>query len=204
MFCMFESMRFDNSAKHWTKHCIRGGNAVAEKQVDFACNGDGQLTSISRYLGGQSVADTDYSYDFLGRLTGINHHQGDNTLAFYNFAYGQGSGGGLSLGGTGFASVLGVGCVQRTVSGAYNLPSGFNGLGGVPTASYSLSGRPVLPFHDTGAIDQSSLGQSIPSAARITGVSSIDGTASYTYDALGQLTGANYTGEGAQDGEFYS
>jgi YD repeat-containing protein len=66
-----------------------GGNAVADKEVDFGYNDSGQLSSIQRYLGGQAVAASDYSYDSLGRLTGISDHQGDMVLAGYAYTYGD-------------------------------------------------------------------------------------------------------------------
>ena len=35
----------------------------------------------------KAVATSDYSYDSLGRLTGIDHHQGDTVLADYAYSY---------------------------------------------------------------------------------------------------------------------
>jgi YD repeat-containing protein len=62
-----------------------GGNAVAEKRIDLAYNAVGLFTEIVRYKdtdGGSTneVATAGYSYDSLGRITGLSFKQGGNNL----------------------------------------------------------------------------------------------------------------------------
>jgi YD repeat-containing protein len=48
-----------------------GGDAVAAIEIDLSYNQDGLLGSIQRSLGGDVVVTSDYTYDALGRLTGL-------------------------------------------------------------------------------------------------------------------------------------
>ncbi len=62
-----------------------GGNSVAEKRVDLGYNALGQFTSIARYKdtdGGTAneVASAAYSYNTLGRLTGLAYTKGSSNL----------------------------------------------------------------------------------------------------------------------------
>ena len=71
---------------------VTGGNAVAEKRVDFAYNSAGQFTSIDRYKdldGGSSnlVVETDFTYDGIGRLTDLAHTHDTTTIADYGWTY---------------------------------------------------------------------------------------------------------------------
>ena len=56
---------------HVTQASQLGGNAVAEKEVDLDYAG-GQLQALRRTQDGQSVADSEFTYDSLGRLTGLD------------------------------------------------------------------------------------------------------------------------------------
>jgi hypothetical protein len=52
---------------------------VAEKAVEFDYSPTGQFSQIRRYadlLESESVAQTDFSYDAIGRLTDISHNGG--------------------------------------------------------------------------------------------------------------------------------
>jgi len=67
-----------------------GGNAVAEKRVDFAYDAQGRTTAITRYAdlaGTQLVADTTFTYDSAGRLTELMHCQDTVDLAGYTWTY---------------------------------------------------------------------------------------------------------------------
>jgi RHS repeat-associated protein len=71
---------------------VGGGNAVAEKRVDFAYNAAGQYTSIVRYKdlsggGGDLAAETSFTYDGIGRLTDLTHFKGTVTFADYDWDY---------------------------------------------------------------------------------------------------------------------
>jgi RHS repeat-associated protein len=72
---------------------------------------------------------------------------------------------------------------------------------GVPTAW--LPGGAMLPSVDPSQFDLPTLGQTLPTSDLITGITSNDGTASYSYDAEGELTGATYSASGISP-ESYS
>jgi YD repeat-containing protein len=62
-----------------------GGNAVAEKRVDFSYNAIGQFTEIARYKdtdGGSTheVATATYGYDSLGRPTDLAYKKGGSNI----------------------------------------------------------------------------------------------------------------------------
>ncbi len=64
---------------------ITGGNTVAEKRIDLTYNVDGRYDSITRFndiAGGTSaeIATSTYSYDSLGRLTGLDYEQASTDL----------------------------------------------------------------------------------------------------------------------------
>ena len=69
---------------------VTGGNAVAEKRVDFAYNADGQFNTITRYAnltGTQLVATGTYDYDLAGRLTSLTYTKGQTTLVDHDWTY---------------------------------------------------------------------------------------------------------------------
>lgn len=54
-----------------------GGNAVAEKRIDFAYDATSAFTRIDRYAdlsGFEHVVSTHFSYDGMGRLTKLTHN----------------------------------------------------------------------------------------------------------------------------------
>jgi YD repeat-containing protein len=67
-----------------------GYNSVANKYVTFGYNDFDEITSIDRYASNTNtnlVAHTDYGYDYLGRLTKIDHQKGATHLAKYDVVY---------------------------------------------------------------------------------------------------------------------
>ncbi|PQO43512.1 RHS repeat-associated core domain-containing protein [Blastopirellula marina] len=74
-----------------------GGNAVAEKRVDFTYDAEDkyQFTSITRYAdlaGTETVATSTYGYDYADQLTSITHVDGgSSTLAGYTYSYDEGN-----------------------------------------------------------------------------------------------------------------
>ena len=57
-----------------TQDGVSGGNAVAEKRVDFGYSDDGTRATISRFAdlaGTKAVAETEKVFDQLGRVTEI-------------------------------------------------------------------------------------------------------------------------------------
>ncbi|PQO43499.1 RHS repeat-associated core domain-containing protein [Blastopirellula marina] len=74
-----------------------GGNAVAEKRVDFTYDAEDkyQFTSITRYAdlaGTETVAVSTYGYDYADQLTSLTHVDGgSSTLAGYTYSYDEGN-----------------------------------------------------------------------------------------------------------------
>lgn len=67
-----------------------GGNAVAEKRIDFAYDAANRWDTITRYAdlaGLEFVADSIYTFDNAGRLTALTHAQDTTTLADYDWVY---------------------------------------------------------------------------------------------------------------------
>ena len=74
-----------------------GGNAVAEKRVDFEYDLEfkNRFAEITRYAdlaGSETVAVSSFAYDFAGRLTGIDHRDSAAVLlAGYSLSYDEGN-----------------------------------------------------------------------------------------------------------------
>ena len=151
----------------------------------------------------KATATSDYSYDSLGRLTGISDQQGDTVLASYAYTYGE-SAPPVASAPTGWqpgTSALGMPISPSFAPGISNPQSLIpNSQSPIP----SLPSGVLLPFHDPSTINLAGLDQGVPAADQIASVTSADGTAQYSYDAQGELTGATYTGTAPQPGESYS
>ncbi len=155
------------------QHGIDGGNAVAEKQIDLAYNDAGQLVSVDRYLDGQLAVEADYSYDTAGRLIELVYHQGATILASYAWTYSD----------SGQWTVVS----DQTDSSLASSPQ--------PLASSSwLPSGGILPVCDTTEITTALLEGSYAAVDLLTSCTSIDGTATYSYDPTGQLVGVAYLG----------
>jgi RHS repeat-associated protein len=109
---------------------------------------------------------------------GLVYHQGENVLNSYTWTYSDD--GGLSQ-----------------FSGSENGTVPFASANWHPTGG-------LMPIHDVSGVTAALMSGGLANFDLITSCTSNDGTASYSYDAMGQLTGANYSGEEAQDGESYS
>ena len=73
-----------------TQSGVTGGNAVAEKRVDFGYSSVGQLGSVTRYAdlaGTELVATGSYGYDQFGQLTSLDYSQGQTTLVNHGWSY---------------------------------------------------------------------------------------------------------------------
>ena len=77
-----------------------GGNAVAEKRVDFEYdlvfkkfkNRFAEITRYADLAGSETVAVSSYAYDFAGRLTGIEHRDSASVLlAGYSLSHDEGN-----------------------------------------------------------------------------------------------------------------
>lgn len=67
-----------------------GGNPVVSKHITQAFNAASQRTNITRYQSAGTtnlVARTNFSYDTVGRLSGIGHTQGATNLNTYSYNY---------------------------------------------------------------------------------------------------------------------
>jgi len=73
------------------QHGASGGNAVAEKRVDFIYDAASKYATVTRYAdlaGTDIVAVGTYGYDALGRLTSLVYTQPNSTgLPFYGWRY---------------------------------------------------------------------------------------------------------------------
>ena len=160
------------------------GDAVADETVDLTYNAAGQMQTIDRYQGGQLAVEADYAYDSSGRLVSLVYEQGTTVLASYSYSYA--------------ASAAAGETVSATASSP--LPSG-EGQG--VRASW-LPGGAMLPATSTQGINAAGLDQAVSPEQIIAGVTSLDGSVAYSYDAEGQLTAANYSplpsGEGQGEG----
>ncbi|NLE37604.1 MAG: hypothetical protein GX621_06220, partial [Pirellulaceae bacterium] len=74
------------------QHGAGGGNAVAEKRVDFSYDDAGQWAAITRYAdtdggAGNLVATGTYTYDDAGRLVGLTYTQGETELVEHQWFF---------------------------------------------------------------------------------------------------------------------
>jgi RHS repeat-associated protein len=178
-----------------------GGDAVAAETITISYNAAGQFQTIDRYLGasttGTPAVEGDYTYNAAGQLTQLTYSgsmaqqgAGATTLASYIYTYGT-----AASGQSADASTTGV-TPDSSTSGGW------------------LPGGATMPFTDPSQIDMSSLNQAVSAADQLASVTSkTDGTATYSYDAQGELLGATYgsplpsgegQGEGVQPNESYS
>lgn len=151
-----------------------GGNAVAPKRVEFSYTTDGRFQNIDRYAAttaspGTAVAQTDYTYDALRRLTSLEHLDGVTSIADYDYTYDVAS--------------------RITQQAATSLV----GLSGTSDFSYDDTDQVTGATH-THFTDES---YSFDENGNRTGASTTgtwnrltnDGTFTYTYDAEGNRTG---------------
>ena len=158
----------------------QGGNAVADKYVTFAYAPNGALETIVRYESLDSsalVAVSRYTYDAYGRLVALVHyHDAGDPLAEYTWTYRGGGPVEVASGGAPANALAGFGF-------------GLDSL--LATATGGAAIRP-LPEH-VWSFDAAFTGL-------MTQMTSPDGMVEYSYDARGQLTGAEYTPHPAAEG----
>ena len=73
---------------------VTGGNAVAEKRIDYTYDDAGQWDTITRYadlVATDLVATGDYGYDLTGRLTSLMYTKGTTTLVGHAWAFNAGN-----------------------------------------------------------------------------------------------------------------
>jgi YD repeat-containing protein len=72
------------------QHGVAGGNAVADKRVDFTYDALSRFDTIKRFedlAGAEHVATSDYGFDNAGRLASLSHKQDSTTFANYLWTY---------------------------------------------------------------------------------------------------------------------
>ncbi len=72
------------------QHGVSGGNAVAEKRVDFTYDAVSQYATITTYAdlaATQEVSTATYAYTAIHELIGLVYTQGATTLASYSYTY---------------------------------------------------------------------------------------------------------------------
>jgi RHS repeat-associated protein len=152
-----------------------GGDAVATVQVDLTYNAAGQPQTISRYVGGQLAVTATYSYDSDDNLTGLVYSQGGTTLSQYAWTYSDES--------------------------ALVVPASAGSTGSAEL-NWTPGSNIIVPPDNPSQIAMDLLSGSTSPTNLIASATSVDGTANYSYDPAGQLTGATYGG--SQPDESYS
>jgi RHS repeat-associated protein len=155
-----------------------GIRPVADVQVDLTYNPAGQPQTVTRYVGGQLAVTASYSYDSDDNLTGLVYSQGGTTLASYSYTYAGSS-------------------VQSLIPNPQSLLSS-----GSAELNWTPGSNVILPSTNPSQTPLDILSGSTSPTNLIASATSVDGTANYSYDPAGQLTGATYGG--SQPDEAYS
>jgi YD repeat-containing protein len=82
--------RLSNRVTSIRQHGVTGGNAVAEKRIDFSYDGLGQYATVTTYAnlaGTQLVSTATYAFDNAYQLVGLTYAKGTTTLASYAYTY---------------------------------------------------------------------------------------------------------------------
>ncbi len=72
------------------QHGVTGGNAVAEKRVDFTYDAVGAYATVTVYAdlaGNELVSTAIYTFDDAYQLTGLTYTQDATSLAYYTYVY---------------------------------------------------------------------------------------------------------------------
>ncbi len=67
------------------------GKNLLDKRAELAYDDFGQTASLARFEGDASVAETQNTFDMLGRVTNISHKNGEKTFANYDLAWDAGN-----------------------------------------------------------------------------------------------------------------
>jgi RHS repeat-associated protein len=151
-----------------------GGNAVAEKRIDFKYLADGRTSEINRFAdvaGTQNVVNTALGYDGAGRLTGMTHSKGATTFADYGWAYDAAN-----------RMTAFTNTVYPSEDAAYT----HDATGQLTGADRTGSGDDESYVYDDNGNRVTASGDTYTTSANNQIAS--DGTNSYTYDAEGNIT----------------
>jgi RHS repeat-associated protein len=175
-----------------------GGTLDYQNTYGYDANGD--LTQIIQtgQTGGDAVAtkEIDLTYNAAGQFQSITRYENGQLVAETDYTYN--SAGQL----TGLVHEQGSSNVLASYAYTYGAGTALASAVQPVTPTVWTPGGATLPFDDPSQIDLSSLDQAPSPASLLASVTSVDGTATYSYDAMGQLTAASCTG--AQPSETYS
>ena len=159
---------------------------------DYTYNSLGQETSVTQTAPGQAAETAEFLYGALGQIVELDRYEGTQLVATSTYAY-DSSGNLLSI-----DNANAAGQTIDNFSWAYE--PGLTAAGSADSSVLNQSGV----SQDSAALAgiAAPATSSLPSSLISSFTSSVDGTASYSYDADGQLLGANYTG--AQPNESYT
>jgi RHS repeat-associated protein len=175
-----------------------GGTLDYQNTYGYDANGD--LTQIIQtgQTGGDAVAtkEIDLTYNAAGQFQSVTRYENGQLVAESDYTYN--TAGQL----TGLVHEQGSSNVLASYAYTYGAGTALaSAVQPVTPTVWTPSGA-TLPFDDPSQIDLSSLDQAPSPASLLASVTSVDGTATYSYDAMGQLTAASCTG--AQPSESYS
>ena len=164
-----------------------GGTLDYQNAYTYDDNGD--LTQIvqSSQSNGDAVAtkEIDFTYTSAGQFDTITRYENGQLVAQSDYTYNSAG------------QLIGLeyqqGSTNPLASYVYTYGTGTalaSAVQPVVPSVWSPSGA-TLPFHDPSQIDLGSLDQAPSSADLLATVTSADGTTSYSYDALGELTSAS-------------
>ncbi len=175
-------------------------DGVADYQDAYTYNSQGQLTAITRtgQSGGDAVADEtiDLTYNAAGQVETIDRYQGGQLAVEADYSYD--SAGRL----VGLVYEQGT-TVLASYSYSYAAAAESGEAAAASTPSPWLPGGAMLPATSVQSIDTAGLDQAISPEQLVAGVTSLDGSVAYSYDAEGQLTAATYSGSSVQPNESY-
>jgi len=180
----------------------QGGNSVAEKRVDLAYNAISAFTSIARYKdtdggAGNEVATAAYSYDTLGRLTGLAYTKGGtNLFTPYSWTYDSLSSAGMDFGQTPTvgdprvaatgtsAAFAGLGRITQMVGQDGTSDYGYDSKSQLTSATHTHQSNETYSYDNNG--NRTMTGYQTGTDNRLTN----DGTYTYTYLCIRQVSSA--------------
>ncbi len=159
-----------------TQQSQTGGNAVAEKRIDFAYNAASQFASIARYnnvLGGvaNEIATSSFAYDGANRLTNLAYqNSGVDLFTPYNWQFDAGD------------------RITQFTSADGTATYGYDDTNQLTSETYVASSGAAVPPNQTNAYDANGNRTNTGYATGANNQLTNDGTFSYTYDAEGNRT----------------
>jgi RHS repeat-associated protein len=165
-----------NANNQLTSRTYTGPEVSSSVSVGLNYNAAGQLTTLTRLSGATTVGQTSYSYDLAGDVTDIVSQDGSgNTLADYQYNYGQNS--------VGSAPVIGSSTLSASQISDLLFSETDNGV----TTNYGYDSQDELTTAGATTETYDAAGNRT-NAGYVTGADNrllSDGTWNYSYDAVG-------------------